>query len=778
MKKGRLFAFPCSFGNSLKPLYVGWLLMINVFPLNAQTVYAAPKQKTQVSSQKLADPMEELVTLNVKNEKLNIVLEKIEKQTGLLFVYANDEVNVTQKVSITVTDKTIAEVSRQLLQPLGINFMLVKDKIILQPAKGKSPLTEGSNSNITSLNSNTVAAIIADNITISGKVTDENGDGIGSVSVLLKGTGTGTSTNTDGNFTLNIPDDRANGTLIFSFVGFTSQEIPLAGRKTLTVKLITESRDLADVIVVGYGTQKKISVTGAVDGISKKAIDGRPVTNLSTALQGLSPNLIIQQRNFEPGQGVNINIRGLGTLGDNTPLVVIDGIVGADINLLNPVDIETVSILKDAGSAAIYGSRGANGVILITTKKGKKNSSPVVTYGGIYGTQSPRITYTPVHAWENAYYKNESLANSGLAPAFTPKQIQDFDVKGDGDWRVDNLLQNAAQQTHNISVSGGGANNTYMLSVGYLDQKNNFIGPDYGYKRYNIRLNQTNEFGRLKVNTILSYVKVQGKDHSSNTGTLLVDATRVPLYYSYNDTAGNYITNPVSAQFNPKAILEKGGYRNNNDDEIFGNLNAEYAITKDLKVRGVFGGTVRSNSAFSRRLELNFIPGGAYGNDREVYDNNYKSLFTNLQLIAEYTKKIKLHDIKVLIGSANESFKGEGSQVLKTLTDRSLGVPTTGTIVSPTGSYNSNQATIETSINSLFGRAGYSYSDRYFVEFNFRYDGSSKFAKDNRWGFFPSLSAAWRLTEESFLNNVSDKIGDIKVRASYGILGNQNVNAY
>ncbi len=787
MKKGKLFAFPCSVGNSLKPLYIGCLLMINVFPINAQTAFAEPKNEILILQQTKPEAKEELVTLNIKNEKLATVLEKIEKQTGLLFVYANDEVNVTQKVSIAVTNKTIEEVSKQLLQPLGINFMLVKDKIILQSAKGKSPLTEGSNSNNNSLNNNTVTAITDNNITISGNVTGDNGKGIGSVNILLKGTSDGTSTNPDGSFTINIPDDKTNGVLIFSYVGYATQEVALAGRKAVNVRLVADARDLEDVVVIGYGTQKKISVTGAVDGISKKAIDGRPVTNLSTALQGLSPNLIIQQRNFEPGQGVNINIRGLGTLGDNTPLVVIDGIVGGDINLLNPVDIESVSILKDAGSAAIYGSRSANGVILITTKKGKKNSSPVVTYNGIYGMQSPRITYAPVHAWENAYYKNESLANSGLAPAFTPKQIQDFANKGDGDWQVNNIMQNALQQSHNLSVSGGGINNTYMLSLGYLDQKNNFIGPDYGYKRYNIRLNNTNEFGKLKVNTILSYVKVQGKDHSYNTSTLLVDATRVPLYYSFTDTAGNYLTNPVSSQFNPKAILEKGGYRNSNDDEIFGNLNGEYEITKDLKLRAVFGGTVRSNSQFSRALPLNFTPGGSYALNTPVGDINSKSLFTNLQVIAEYGKRIKLHDIKVLFGGANESFKEESSALFRVLTDPLLGIPTTGTTLDPDkASFNSNgtnsstgrPATIETSINSLFGRAGYSYNERYFVEFNFRYDGSSKFAKGNRWGFFPSGSAAWRLTEEGFLNGFKNKIGDIKLRTSYGILGNQNVNAY
>ena len=777
MKKIKRLVYAPYFLDYIKPAIIACVLLLNVFPLQAQYAYAAPKKVFSI----VQEPEEAKITLKIKKEKLSDVLDRIEKQTGLVFVYANDEVNINQKVSITVTDKTAPEVFKLLLNPLGINFSIVKDKIILQSFKQKIPLPTGSNS-ITS--DRLVAASNQFTIGISGKVTDENGKGLDLVNVTLRGTGLGTSTNEQGNFTLNIPDDNSKGILVFSSVGFVSMEVPINNKTIINASLISDSKQLEDVVIVGYGTQKRISVTGAIDGISKKAIEGRPVTNLSSALQGLSPNLIIQQRNFEPGQGVNINIRGLSTLGDNTPLVVIDGIVGGDINLINPVDIESVSILKDAGSAAIYGSRSANGVVLITTKKGRKNSPPKITYSGIYGTQSPKINYSPVDAWKNAYYKNESLANSGLAPAFTPTQIQQFAAAGNGDWRVDNLMQNAAQQSHNVSVSGGGENNIYMLSLGYFNQQNNFVGPDYGYKRYNIRFNQTTDIGRLKINTILSYAKVQGKDHSSDAGTLIVDATRVPLYYSYKDTAGNYLTNPVSAQFNPKAILENGGYRKSNDDEIFGNLNAEYAITKDLKLRGVLGGTIRSNSSFGRRLQLQFSPGGSYGNDREVYDANSKSLFTNLQMIAEYTKKINSHDIKVLIGTANESLNDASSALYKTLTDPALGIPSTLTVIDPRSfntngtNTNGNPATIETSINSVFGRLGYSYTDKYFVEFNFRYDGSSKFAKENRYGFFPSVSAAWRLTEEEFLDNFKNNIGNIKLRASYGILGNQNVNAY
>ena len=748
-------------------------LLTIAFPLQAQFTYANPAKITHFYQEK-----NNKITLQLKNEKLQVILEKIERKSGYVFVFSNDEINTEQKLSINVRDRQLTDVLNDLLAPVNISYEMVKDKIILKQTKSTLPLAAGS-SGAESVAKEAAAANVKDVDTlINGRVVDNQGNGLANISIELKGTAIGTSTNANGNFSLRIPDDKRNGTLTFTSVGFMAQEFSLADNKPVTVTLVPELREMNEVVVVGYGTQRRISVTGSVDVVGKKSIEGRPVANMSQALQGVSPNLIIQQRNFEPGQGVNLNIRGLGTLGDNTPLVVIDGILGGDINLINPNDIESVSILKDAGSAAIYGSRAANGVILITTKKGKKNERARVNYSGMYGIQSPRVTYDPVHAWENAYYKNESLANSGLAPAFTPEQIRQFEANGDGDWRVDGLIQNASQQSHNVTISGGSAASTYLLSVGFLDQKNNFIGPDYGYKRYNVRLNQSNEMGKFKLNTILSYVKVINKDHSFNSGTLLVDASRVPLYYSYQDSAGKYVTNPVSAQFNPKAILEEGGFRKYNNDEIFGNFSAEYPITSELKIRGVFGGTVRSNHLFGRRLQVNFIPGGVYGDDREVMDENYKSLFTNLQLIAEYDKQIKDHYIKVLVGGANESFKSEINRVVKTLTDPELGIPTTGTIINPGGTINSNQNTVETSINSVFGRAGYSFKDRYFAEFNFRYDGSSKFAKENRWGFFPSASAAWIVSEEAFMDGFRDKVGTFKLRASYGILGNQNVNAY
>lgn len=747
------------------------MLLLNVHPLDAQLSFASVT-RAYTASQSAAK-----ITIQVKKEKLLTVLESIQRQSNYSFVYSNDEINVGQRISITVREKPIQDVMQLLMGPMQIGYEFVKDKIILKPLKPGDPLAEGGASEDQEQSVNSSAAASAE-VTISGRVTDEIGNGLENVSVSLKGTSTGTVTNTNGYYKLALQEEQLRGTLIFSYIGYQPQEVSINRRLSVSVQLVSASVDLGEVVVIGYGTQSKSSVTGAVDKINKEAIEGRPVVTVSQALQGVSPNLIIQQRNFEPGQGVNINIRGLGTLGNNTPLVVVDGITGGDINLINPNDIENISVLKDAGTAAIYGSRSANGVILITTKKGKKNARPSVNYSGMYGIQESRVTYEPVHAWENAYFKNLSLVNSGAQPIYSPTQLREIQEKGDGDWRVENLLQNAPQQSHNITFSGGSSSSTYLLSVGYLNQRNNFIGPDYGYKRYNIRLNQSTEVGRFKLNTILSYVKNQGVDHSSNSGTLIVDAGRVPLLYSFTDKEGNYLTNAVSAELNPKAILEKGGYRRNNDDEIFGTFNAEMQVAKHFKVRGVFGGTVRSNQKFGRRLELDFTPGGQYGRDREVFDENFKSLFTNTQLIAEYNQTITDHNFRLLVGAANESYKEEFNKLVKTLTDPALGTPTTGTVINPTESFNSNMRTIESRLNSLFGRVGYSYADKYYAELNFRYDGSSKFAAGNRWGFFPSASAAWRLTQEAFMDNFRNNFGDLKLRASYGVLGNQNVNDY
>lgn len=614
---------------------------------------------------------------------------------------------------------------------------------------------------------------------LTGQVRDEQQKPLPGATVSVVGTSIGTTTDENGRYKLSLPDNYVGRSLAFSYIGFTKQTVVIGQSRTIDVTLTVDTgQSLDEVVVVGYGRQDKLSVTGAVDQIKSQSIESKPVTNVLQALQGESPNLIIQQNNFSPGSGVNINIRGLGTLGDNTPLIVIDGIIGGDINLLNPNDIASVSVLKDAGSAAIYGSRSANGVLLVTTKSGKLNQKATVSYNGSYGLQVPYVGLRKVSAWDNAYYKNLSLINSGLPPVYTPDDIQALRAQGNGDWERQSILQNAPQQLHNISVTGGGTNSSYLVSAGIQDQRSNFIGPGYGYKKYNLRLNQLSVIGKLRVNTILNYVKSSTKSHSNSDWVIFADADRVPLNYSFQDADGRYLTNPVASQYNVKSVLTDGGYYLSDNDQFFGNLNAEFSITKDLKVTGIFGGTLNANNAFFRRLQVNNYPSGVYGNDRTVYDNSFKNSLLNSQVFADYTKRFGSHNLKVLLGASDEYYRSNGFQLQKTLTDPALGTPTTGTILDPVNSYNSNASTNETRISSVFGRINYSYKDRYFVEGNFRQDGSSKFAQGRRWGFFPSLAGSWLLSEESFMQSTGTTITNLKVRASYGLVGNQNVNAY
>ncbi|MCR8556263.1 TonB-dependent receptor [Mucilaginibacter sp. BJC16-A38] len=623
---------------------------------------------------------------------------------------------------------------------------------------------------------------IATVVRISGTVTDESGQPLPGVSVTVTGTANGVVTDVKGNYTLNVADADAGKTLTFSFLGYDKQEVAINGKAVINVSLKPGTSKLNEVVVVGYGTQKRLSVTGAVSTISSKDIENKPVLNTYQALQGESPGLIIQQSTLDPGSNVLVNIRGVGTLGDNTPLVVIDGIVGGDLNTINPNDIASVSVLKDAGSAAIYGSRAANGVIVVTTKGGRLNQKPSVTYNGSYGLQDADVLVKKVSASDNAYYKNESLVNSGLPPAYSPDQIQALKDAGNGTWDVQHLLKKAPQQSHNVAITGGSETSSYYVSAGYQNQGSNLIGnggdgADFGYQKYNLRLNQTSVIGKFRANIILNYTKTRNKTNSVGDNNIFADANRVPINYSWTDANGNYLTNPVASQYNEYGVLQKGGYNQADNDQIFGAFNGQLSITKDLKITGVFGGTVENDGTFYKRTQVNYLPSGVYGDDRAVLDGNAKSLLMNTQVYAEYGKSIKEHTFKVELGVSSENYTERGFQLQKTLTDPQLGTPTTGTIVDPVSSNNSI-AINANSLLSVFGRLNYSFKNRYFLEATFRDDASSKFAKGNRASFFPSINGGWLISDESFMQPIKNTVNSLKLRATYGILGNQNVGNY
>jgi TonB-linked SusC/RagA family outer membrane protein len=587
----------------------------------------------------------------------------------------------------------------------------------------------------------------------------------------------GVNADFDGRYSITLKN--GSGTLRFTMLGYKPVEVKVNNRTTINVAMDLDVSTLEEVVVVGYGTQKKRKVTGAIDQVSSQAFEGRPSVNATQALQGKAPSLIIQQTNSEPGAALNINIRGISTLNNNGPLIVIDGIVGGDINALNPNDIDSVSVLKDAGSAAIYGSRANNGVVLITTKKGSKGKPMSVQYSSLVGYNNPFFFTKPVHGYENAMLRNEAAYNSDAANAvFTSDQIAELKAKGDTKWFAEEIVKPALQLNQNLSVSGGNENSTYLVSLGYLDQESNFVGPKKGMQRYNFRINLTNEYGKFKLTSTLAYSKQKISDHSSSTGTLMVDAFRVPLYYTQKDENGNYVTNDVLQQFNSLGILEQGGFRKYDNDDLFGALNAEFKLTSFLKLKGVFGGRLWNGSMYSRTKQVDFLPQGVYGADRNTNDESRKSLDLNTQLLLEFNKSFAgVHNVGALIGVTNENHSDRGIGIYKKNTGPELGTPGSETTIEK-NSYNSNDSSGKNSLNSILGRATYDFDDKYFAEFNFRYDGSSKFRDEIRWSFFPSVSLGYAVTKESFMESYREKVGNIKLKSSYGVLGNQSVDNF
>lgn len=625
-----------------------------------------------------------------------------------------------------------------------------------------------------------IAVSSAFDAVITGQVKDEQGQPLPGVTVRLQNSQVGTLTDVNGNFKITIPDGEANQGLTFTYIGFVTQTIAIGQQTQINVTLKADTtKALNEVVVVGYGTQRRATINSAIGTVGARDINEKPVLNAVQALQGESPNLIIQQSTLDPGATPLINIRGLSTTGNNDPLLVIDGIVSqstADLSLLNPNDIASVTVLKDAGAAAIYGSRGANGVLLVTTKSGKLNQKPKVTYNGNYGWQKPNVLVKKVDAADNAYYKNESLVNSGLPPSFTPSQIQQLAAQGNGTWDINHLLYDAPQLSQNVSVSGGGETNTYFVSAGYLNQLSNFLGNGgsgnkFGFQKYNLRVNQSAIIGRFKLTSILEYTKSRNKTNSVGNNNIFADANRVPYNYSWQDENGNYLTNPIASQYNELGVLEKGGFNQADNDRIFGNLNGTLNIAKSLTLTGVFGGTIQNNGNFFRRTQVNYLPAGVYGNDLTTFDNNSKSHSFNTQVYLNYTKSFQQHNVNATLGVSSEINSQRGFQLQKTLTDPVFGNATTGTLIDATNSYNS--ITIQAnSLQSVFGRVSYDYKSRYFLDFVFRDDASSKFAQGQRSGFFPSVNAGYLISDESFMDPLRNTLSRLKLRASYGVVGN------
>ena len=728
---------------------------------------------------------------------LEAFIQELQTTYKVNFLYRNQLITGRYLAKAHPAFKSLPEALRYVTRQSGLEFELLKDGLyIIVPKPTASaavpalPVAEVPAAVPALLASTGSQQLVLADVTVAGRVTDSKGVGLPGVTIVVKGTSQGATTNPDGAFSLQAPE---SSVLVFSFVGYTRREVPVTGAtSSLVVALTDEAQALTDVVVVGYGTQQRANVTGAINTVSGTTLENRPVTTVAQALQGSSPNLTIQQRSAEPGAGLNINIRGVGTLGNASPLIIVDGIAGS-INALNPNDIESVTVLKDAASAAIYGSRAANGVLLVTTKQGALNQKPVISYNTVLGYQAPNFQRRPVTGIQFMELKNEALVNSGQAPQFSPQQMRDFAAHGDYDWQLNEVLKKQAfQQNHNLSVSGSSGKTRYLLSLGYVDQNSLFFGDNYGFKRFNTRLNLTTQVtDRLKVGAIFSYAHVGTREHAFDSQWIISDAARIPVIYPIRDDQGNYVT-PATASDNSVNRLLNGGLRTNSNDNGFANLNAEFELVKGLRLRGLVGGDLWNYQLdeFTRSLQYVTLDGsptaGGDGNN-SVQNRNQRTLLTNYQATLNYDRTFAdKHSVQALVGYSTEHYTDDrrGIHVIN-IPGNEFGVINNGTtyagVYDPSGGYHANGTygnQEQWALNSVFGRVNYAFAGKYLLEGSFRYDGSSRFAGDRRWGFFPSGSVGWRPLEENFLEFLKPTFSDLKVRASLGQLGNQNIGLY
>lgn len=634
--------------------------------------------------------------------------------------------------------------------------------------------------------------IIAQQRIVNGKVTDKAMNPLPGVTVVVKGTTQGTVTGNDGHFFMsNVPPDAI---LVFSFVGMKTQEVAVDNKTKIDVIMEEESIGLEEVVAIGYGTQRKINLTGSVGRIVSKEIEARPITNIAQALQGKVPGLLVNQIGGQPGgEQIRIKVRGESTFSTNDPLIIVDGIA-MSLENLNPHDIESVSILKDAASAAIYGARASGGVILVTTKRGA-SGTPRISYNGYFGVQTPTMLPDMVNAYEHVMLYREAEFNDNPETTVYKYSVEEMEAYKRGELpevdRVDYLFNSALQHNHNLSISGGGEMHQYFLSAGITYQDGTLRNTSA--KRYNFRLNnnlKVNE--RLNLNLNLQCAPL--RRHQMSEATYPSGPTRTLKDIIYNaafrrgpddiifTSDGRWAS--VTSWANRIGLAsEDGGFQERALNRFTGTFTVDYILLPSLKIQGLYGikyDDTRQKD-YSKRMQFinpkDLTTVDFDYNINSLLDYNQANYQQNVQLLLNYEKIFnEIHDVKGLLGFSQEWNRDEWERVGRRnfVTDE-VYVIKAGS--SDPSVWTTGGSASEWALRSYFGRLNYSLNDKYLFETTIRYDGSSRFSKNNRWGLFPSFSSGWRLSEESFMDKL-DWITNLKLRASWGKVGNQNIPLY
>jgi TonB-linked SusC/RagA family outer membrane protein len=701
------------------------------------------------------------LSLNYKSAPIEKVFKAIGRKSHYTFLY-KDNMIPEKKIDIHVVDMPVPEIMNRLLAGTSLSYRILSNKLIV----------------ITHQNEQ------VSDTTIQGRVLSASGEPLNGVSIGMKGSTLGTVTNAAGQFSLTVPLDAV---LEVRYLGYTTRDITVKGRKQFNIALQPSSSSLNEVVVVGYGSQRKSDLTGAVSEVKADEVNWKPVGQLSEALAGVASGVTVTQGSGQPGEDQGtIRIRGIGTLNNNDPLVLIDG-VQSSINDIDPNDIATISILKDAAAASIYGVRAANGVILVTTKRGQKGK-PKVSYSDYFGWQKPTRLSKFVGAQQYMKLINLMHKNSGSGAVYSDADIAAYDDPNrdvnkypDNYWLKKVLTGSGFQQQHSLAVSGGGDHIKYRFSTNYLDQKGLIQNMDYS--RLTVRLNTNIEVTSKLSFTADMAAKLGDRKEPQDNGegsawfqfgqAAVMNPTIVDKYTDGTWGIGRGDGNPIRIQ-------QEGGIFDYKDNLITGNFRADYKLLKGLTLSGV--ASVNYEIGFNSLHDVALTYYNFFDNHSVIATKGQNDVtkqytdywFKDFQGLAHYTRQVGQHHFSLLAGISRLTERNDNlSGYRKGLPNGELEQIDAGASEGQTASGTAS----EYGLLSFFGRLNYAFKNKYLLEANIRRDGSSRFAPGQKWGVFPSFSLGWRISSEGFMQQVRF-IQDLKLRGSWGKLGNDAIGDY
>ncbi len=712
-----------------------------------------------------------LLSIDVKEQSIRDVFDIIEKKSEYVFFFSdNISSEIRKKVNVNSKSTTLDKILDEIFEGTELSYKIVNRQVTI--AQGET--TETSNTTKNQQQSKQV----------SGIVRDINGESLIGVSVTIKGTSAGVVTDVNGKYTINA---EAGTTIEFSYLGYKKVSVSFSGQSPLDVTMDEDAQSLGEVIVVGFGTQKKLNLTGAISAIDNEQLNKVSTPNLANAMAGKLPGLRVLQRNGEPGSyASDVDIRGFGGA-----LFVIDGVIRTDYNRIDPNDVESISILKDA-SAAVYGLKAANGVVLITTKKGQVGKTSI-NFTGTYGFSQPSNAPSTLNVYEQAVLTTESAINTGQIPTYSKEELEKLKLNPEGtDWKALTMNDRAPQQHYNLNITGGTEKSRYFISTGTYMEDGLWKSDDLKYKRYNLRSNLTVEV--LKgLNASVNIGGMMENKYAPLTGTFDILKSiwmHMPNQPAYANNNPEYLSDP-GYTWNPIAFADAdiSGYSNFTRRNFQGTGMLEYEVpfVQGLKAKLMYSYDywVNRQKNFRKKFALY-----TYDPEKDMYNakyaNNPSSLFQNcweaqssdLQFFMNYERTFGVHSVKGMLGVQQTITSGDNFWASRDFSMDALDQLFAATMNPQVGVNTGKNDLYKNIVRGYIGRINYDYASKYLIELSGRYDGSSRFPSNSRWNFFPAVSAGWRLSEENFIKNNVSFISNLKLRGSYGQMGDENASDF